>query len=732
MNERGKHDLRAQTLESIHPFRCLPPALRAELAELLVEHLIAPGQPVLRQGDTEDRRVWLLARGKLEQVDTSARDRPLGVLEAPRFFGERAALFEETRPVTVRALGAVTCYTIEAERFLQLLREDVGFAQALGEILRDKRAIFAAFDRFKAELLHGVANGEISLRRLLPLYRALEPALHPKLSDDAQIDWGALSYAVRRLPENVSRTLMFFLTDELPEFYGALAPSFRSVPTDVRPRTMYEMLPGKSIVILRDGLSDLIDLVTCLCLYTIEARKIRRRLRGPGAVEALSRLPTDIAALSSALGGGAIGSGATGRSATGSSTTNGGASGDDVTDSGATAGDRADLRSLPFDADELERLAAIWPRDTLLRVREIVVHHEDFGLEIKKQVHNYNSQHAERWTAQIAAATRALVGADPTELPSGLEVHVISSNTHSVANCLSSYWPEHAAQIQAWARAERPELARGLREPVDLVYAAGREWLALDAARGRARRERDARDGFVRLSESAFTGIQVDLVDLRRLGGRAIDPALPPSAHGRNALLVNVDFAFGQQAEEIIGNLITLFGQRLCSVNVLGKAGSLVGRRGDLLVPDAFVEQADDHLLPLESLQRIDLARLARRAPDRTVHRGRLLTVAGTLLQNRRMLHFYRRIWDCIGLEMEGWFYARRLIDAQHLGLLRRDIDLRFLYYVSDLPLAHESSLAERLGAGEGIPPLYAITREILHGILERAPALEPTKQRAR
>ncbi|TAJ04381.1 MAG: cyclic nucleotide-binding domain-containing protein [Planctomycetota bacterium] len=693
-------NLRAQTLEAIHPFRCLPPSLRAELAEELVEHAIAPGQPILRQGDASDRRVWLLARGRLEQVETYPRERPLGVLEAPRFFGERAALFDETRPVTVRALTAATCYSIEADRFLRLLKEDVAFAQALGDLLRDKRAIFAAFDRFRAELLHGVANGAISLKSLLPLYRALEPALHPGYAPDSEIDWSALSYAVRRLPANVTRTLTFFLTDELPERYAALAPSFRAVPTEARPRTVYEMLPGKSIVILRDGMSDLVDLVSCLCLYAVEARKIRRKLRGPGAIDALSRLPSDLSALAS---GGVV-----------------------------DAAGCADLRSLPFDVEELERLTSIWPEDTLQRVREIVVHHEDFGLEIKKQVHNYNSVHGERWTAQIAQATRALVGADPTELPAGLEVHVISSNTHSVANCLSSYWPAHAAEIERWARAERPALAAALAEPADLVYAAGREWLADDAARAKERRERDLGDGFVRLSESAFTGIQVDLVDLRRLAGRAIDPALPASQSGANALLVNIDFAFGQQAADVLGNLITLFGRRVRSINVLGKAGALVGRRGDLLVPDGFVEQGADGLLPLAHLQRIDVARLAARASGRAVHRGRLLTVAGTLLQNRRMLHFYRRIWDCVGLEMEGYSYARKIVDAQRLGMLRDDVDLRFLYYVSDVPLATAATLAERLDAGEGIPPLYAITREILCGILERAAALPPVRQAAR
>ena len=38
------------------------------------------------------------------------------------------------------------------------------------------------------------------------------------------------------------------------------------------------------------------------------------------------------------------------------------------------------------------------------------------------------------------------------------------------------------------------------------------------------------------------------------------------------ALIINIDYAFGQQAEEILSNLIKLFSDNLASVNVLGKA----------------------------------------------------------------------------------------------------------------------------------------------------------------
>jgi hypothetical protein len=122
----------------------------------------------------------------------------------------------------------------------------------------------------------------------------------------------------------------------------------------------------------------------------------------------------------------------------------------------------------------------------------------------------------------------------------------------------------------------------------------------------------------------------------------------------------------------------------------------------------------------------IDPERLRRRLPGRGVYQGPLLTAVGTLLQNRMLLNFYRRLWRCVGLEMEGFFYYRHIRKATQLGVIPAGLPLRFLYYVSDLPLEAGVTLSEPLRASEGIPPLYAITREILSSIFEQETAQEP------
>ena len=648
-------------LEQVIPFRYLTRAQRDALRADMTERAYEPGDVIIRQGDSEDRRVFLLESGSVEVLD-GRWDPPkrLRRITSGHYFGERAALFEETRSAEVRAIELVRVACIPGERVVGLLGESSAFAQALGKILRDKQGIFEPFDRFRAELLRAVGEGSVDLSRLLPHYRRLEPALHPLAASWDEVDPGALNYAVRRLPENVTRTLAFYLTETLPFLYADPDRRFRAVPTAARRRAVYEMIPGKNMVLIRDGLSDLVDLVSCLCLYAIEARKIRRSIRDKGGLDSVTE-------------------------------------------------------------EDLGPLRGTWGDEAEDRVRELALHHEDFRIEIHKELNNYNSAHAETWGTQIAAATHDLIGCDPNDLPDDFDVHIISSNTHSVSNCMSPWLGQKTAEVLAWGE----DTGHGLVEdawhdPNDLAYALARDYLALhpDEAAERVEAERDA--GILSLAWTAFTGIAVQLIDPSRVAWEATDPGIPNRAPSRPSLIVNIDYAFGEQAEHIIANLASLFGRNLASVNVLGKAGGLVGSRGDVLVGTGFVEQFYDQYHPVPRGGDVDVDRLRTLLPDRGIHEGTVLTVTGTLLQNRKMLHFNRHIWGCVGLEMEGSFYLRHVIESMNRDAVGRDVELRFLYYISDLPLSHDSNLSARMRATEGVPPLYAITREIMTGILDR------------
>ena len=648
-------------LEQIIPFRYLTPAARAALARDASELRFDHDDVLIRQGDGEDRRVFLILDGRVRIFDRETHlPGQTEVVEAGHYIGERAALFEEPRGMEVRAVGEVRALAIPGDRFLETIEASTAFAEALGAILRDKQGVFAAFSRFRVALLQQIASGSVDLEILLPLYEALQPALHPNVSDPYAVDAGGLAYAVRRLPENVTRTLSFYLTDALPAMYADPDRRFRAVATAARRRAVYEMLPGKSMVLVREGISDVADFVTCLCLYAIEARKVRRKVRDAGGLDSVPET-------------------------------------------------------------QIDELRPIWGDQAGERIREVALHHEDFRIEVHREPNNYNSAHAETWCKQIARATRELVGLDPSEFPDDYAVHVVSSNTHSVSNCLSPWLGGRATDIVAWGRDVGHETVDdGWRNEHDLAYALARDYLRAHPGLAAEREAAEREAGFHTLEWTAFTGIAVQLVDTSKVAWEETDPGIPSSGPTAPALIVNIDYAFGEQAEHIVANLTSLFGRNLRSLNVLGKAGGLTGERGDVLVATGFVEQYREHFLPIPGgAPAVDAGRLDAALPDRSVHVGNLLTVTGTLLQNRQMLHFNRRIWRCVGLEMEGAWYLRHVVQSMHRGSVRDDVRMRFLYYTSDLPLRHDANLSARMRAVEGIPPLYATTREVLRGIVE-------------
>lgn len=659
-----------ELLERVIPFQFLPSSRREALAGTLAELEVAAGEAIVRQGDASGK-VFLVAEGQVAFFDDASPEHVVAVATVGQFFGEQAALFDRPRRLGARARTDARLFVLEGEAFLSLVTTGRVFAQSLGNALRDKYGIFASYQHLYARVLALLDRRAFLLSDLVAAYRQLLPALHPYLANDA-IDVGALGYAVARLPEGVTSTSFYYLCSALPEIYRDPNDKFEPVATKARRRAAWRPMPGKLIALMRDGITDVTDMLTCLSLYAVEAEKIRHRLRSSDTLLKLRKLV-------------------------------------DEPDAEAAA---TLLEELPLNEQEREGLVRIWAEDLPRQLRNILLHHEDIGIECDLVAQDYNASASERWVTQIRdAATKVVDLEDPD-----LEVHIISSNTHSVANCLSPYLGQQAEAIDAWGREHRPELDDGWTNARDRIYVLARDYEVEIAGARQGRIDTERASGHFRLTESAFTGIAVDLFDARRLVPALADPAISLTVPERPTLIVNVDYAFGQQAEEILANLLFLFGERVRSVNVLGKAGGLMGERGDILLPNATILQTNDERYTVAGSDLSDEL-LAELAPGRGVHHGPVLTVAGTLLQDRTLLHFYRHIHGCVGLEMEGSFFLRQLRKATDTGIVRPDLVPRFAYYVSDLPLSPHDNLSASLGPHEGVPPLYAITRAILKRI---------------
>lgn len=666
-------------LASLSPFKYLGRETRRALAGELREQRFEPDEVIIERGSS-GKAVYLLAEGSVAVVEPASGTTPprvRGAFEGPTYFGERAALFEDPRRACLRAAGPCRCYSLPGERFLSLIAESTPFAQALARNLREKQGIFTPLEDFLAVLVENATRGVLDLETLLERYHALRPALHGDL-DKSTLDIGAWSYALARLPANITETYVLLLSRSIPDALHPPDAIAEPVPTAARRRSAWSLRRGKDLVLLREGRTDLVDFVTNLLAHATEARKLRRRLRDPRVVEALRR---------------------------------------------AAEQGRPDLpEGLGLSEAEVAGLRRLWPEDLPRKLFSLVVHHEDFTLFLDKALNNYNIDAAERWTEQVRSAAEALLG----DLD-GVPVEIISSNTHSVTNCLSPWLRRQRPAIFAWGAEHAPKLmAAAFEREEDRLYALARGYLKAHPEAELERAAMDREHGIVTLEQTAFTGIAVDLIDPTRLDPQALDSELSDAIDLESRrLIVNIDYAFGRQAEDILGSLVLLFDRAIRSINVLGKAGALTGRRGDLLVPTLVILQDSDEIFHVNNAAPC-ADRLAELS-GRDVHVGPLLTVEGTLLQNRALLNYYRRLWRAVGLEMEGSYYARQIHRSRHLDLLEREVSTRFLYYTSDLPLDHSSNLSAPLAAHEGIPPLYATTRAVLEACLCDSPCRTPS-----
>lgn len=850
----------ADVLSRTSPFSFLPGAVRWRLAAKAQRLVFKEGDVITRQ-KSRDRQVYLLCTGQVMAIDVSeSLPRFLQYYSAPAYFGEWECLFDVPERVAELLAGSESVvYVLQEQEFLDLLSYQ-SFKYVLIRTLRNKQKLFSSINAFITHIADSVTTKRMDFTATLALYRKLKPAIHGKMDRD-EIDTGGWAYAIRRLPENVTQTFVFLLSSSIPDIYLHPGLLVNMVPTVGRRRAVFRLGDGKSLMLIREDYTDVIDFLSMLCLHALEARKLRQRIASPQSfriiqdfvlrkaeqvhaleqreqekrvqrqqrIEDFHRHQThekkhekDHTAAAAAAASAAASAASTlspqkpkvkpklhGHDKHRSVSTPGhGTTKKDEEELGqgfppspygfldkkeTPQEQDAILSQLSLSEKEKAGLKAMWPDDLIHRIWDMIIHHEDYNISVNLSTH-WASDATERWTRIVQEEVVRLIGPfdshtavqgekinlhcskylenedyaarrsspreprdkakdkktknkahdddnkphaavddvsddDDEEEECEVEVDIISSNTHSVINCLSPYLHRKKPEIMAWVAREKPvpHIDQLNLNEDDKFYVLSYYYFKAFPDLMLEREEEEKKSGLVTVKETEFTGIQVNLIDLSKLNPECIDSSLrdyvgqrqeqQPGTKKKRRLLVNIDYAFGRQAGDVLCCLILLFGHAIRSVNVLGKAGGLQGKRGDIILATHLILQEDDSVTEIRN-EGLSVQSLRALAGGRDVWPGGVLTVPGTLLQDRNLLHFYQRLWSCVSLEMEGSYYAGQVNKYKKLAFLRDDLAMRFIYFVSDLPLHTDSNLSQAMRVDEGLPPLYATTRAVLQQIL--------------
>lgn len=280
------------------------------------------------------------------------------------------------------------------------------------------------------------------------------------------------------------------------------------------------------------------------------------------------------------------------------------------------------------------------------------------------------------------------------------ETHIISSNLHSVMNCF-------------YAKAALKKNNHSFEELT--------ERLSKDSNLAKQVHAYALKAGMVELHDKSGTNVSVQIFDCSKINQKDLPVEIPQL--NKDAVIVVMDYAFGEQAYECMDELLKPYEKKedqkiklnVKSINIMGKAGILTGEKGDIIIPTSHIFEGTADNYPFEnSLKTSDFSDSGLKT-----YEGSMITVLGTSLQNKDILrYFLRSSWKASGLEMEGAHYQKAIQSASMIrNSIDKNVDLRYAYYASDNPLETGSTLASGgLGVG-GVKPTYAITTAILNGV---------------
>ena len=292
--------------------------------------------------------------------------------------------------------------------------------------------------------------------------------------------------------------------------------------------------------------------------------------------------------------------------------------------------------------------------------------------------------HGERWAKQLfQVLERHNLGNRP--------IHLISANCHSFLNSL-------------YAEEALGDLAK------DLTFFG--QFTGDENNQQKVQRFA-TKHGFIGVSDNSGSNVHAQIIDTDKINSKKY-------AFPKGTILLVFDYAFGEQAYELMDELLkTNIGKQLESISVMGKAGIMKGKKGDIMVPTAHIFEGTSDNYPFHN----DLSLKDFSNTKIPTLEGTMITVLGTSLQNKDILtYFCRSSWKVIGIEMEGVHYQKAIQSAMHIRkTVRPTIKLRYAYYASDNPLETGSTLASGSLGQVGVVPTYTITQKILeknkHGI---------------
>jgi hypothetical protein len=536
------------------------------------------------------------------------------------------------------------------------------------------------------------SSGDIRIRSLEETHEGTKSSLHLG-AESSDFDVSAFLYAALRLPDCLDRVQRIVMGQSDEVFVHAGMTDIAAWQrVDARARRRRMLFDGdRTLAAFIASVSDIDDLLPTLTAFQIEWNKLHRGL-------AASQVGHDMADGSLRADG---------------------------------AGDEALLKALGIDPEDLARLRQVWRDNWNDKMQALAQHPMDLRINSLARGFNDYRRAAEAWWDDLVAAVRPLcVECQP--------VYFVSSNPHSLPNLLSGYPLSHRAELVEYVLdADPEELADEWRRlsaaddpgaQANFLYYTARAFAARDPGWQKAWVEAEAACGILRFDEPSSLDITAQVIQLSELDPACLDPRLQSDGlealRASRAVIVNVDYPLGFAAYHLLSQISS--STDLVGNYVMGKAATLSGRVGDVMIPNVvYDEHSRNTYLFKNCFLADDVAPYLRYGT--VFDNQKTVTVRGTFLQNRDFMSvFYREGYTDLEMEAGPYLsaiyediYPQRYPFNEIVNLfINAPYDIGLLHYASDTPYSRRQSLLSKSLSYFGMDATYACGVAIARRIL--------------
>jgi hypothetical protein len=392
--------------------------------------------------------------------------------------------------------------------------------------------------------------------------------------------------------------------------------------------------------------------------------------------------------------------------------------------------------ALKVETSDIRKLEIIWQEDFIATLQQIAKQRKMIGLKLlASSLAAYRKATNYWWNELQAQASN--VGVELSRRP----IYFISSNTHSLPNLLTGFAWRNEARLIEYIREQGHESLLAEYEAIlnndhqtnlnNFLYYILKKYLSdyPDAAQHQI--EDEATSGIYRVPNKHGFQIAAQIIDLSKLKSEWLDERLCDTQNAdhitnSDALIINIDYPLGLAAYEILNRVSERVGN-LIGVYIMGKAATLNGRVGDVMIPNVIHdEHSQNTYLFNNCFNAQDVAPYM--AYGMVLDNQKAISAPGTFLQNSQYMSvFYKEGYTDI--EMEGGPYLSAVYEAYRpnrhpqneiVNLYGVPFDLGFLHYASDTPMGRGHNLGSGNLSYTGVDPTYATAIAILRRILEQ------------